>query len=281
MGPPSTCGARKASGRLQCWHPPGRRTLVVRFPGRERGQLRAAGGCHVMRGVGRGAVWPGCREGADDRVPADGCGGRASRHRRNEAGRRGADAAARSPASGAVPVGGGAAAGGNARLAASLPPRDMYRRALGVPGRKLVAVTSTWGPGSLLQRHRDLLPRLIHDLPRERYRVAAIVHPNVWHWHGPRQLIAWYADCVRRGLILVPPQDGWRGVLAASDVVIGDHGAVTCYAAAAGVPVLLASYPDEEVEPGSPVSVLAQAAPRVSSWSLTPGRSRGGWRSPM
>ncbi len=128
------------------------------------------------------------------------------------------------------------------RLAASLPSRDIYRRALGVRGRKLVAVTSTWGPGSLLQRHRDLLPRLAGDLPGERYRVAAIVHPNVWHWHGPRQVTVWYADCVRRGLILVRPEDGWRGVLAASDVVIGDHGAVTCYATA-GVPVLLASYP--------------------------------------
>src|SRR5260370_276393 len=146
------------------------------LPGRERGQLRAAGGCHVVGGGGGGAVWLGCR------------------------------------------------------------------------GGKRAGVASTWGRGSLLARHRDLLPRLAGDLPGERYRVAAIVHPNVWHWHGPRQVTVWYADCVRRGLILVRPEDGWRGVLAASDVVIGDHGAVTCYATA-GVPVLLASYPDAEGEP--------------------------------
>jgi len=166
------------------------------------------------------------------------------------------------------------------RLAASLPSRDSYRRALGAQGRKLAAVTSTWGPGSLLQRHRDLLPRLAGDLPGESYRVAAVVHPNVWHWHGPRQVTAWYAGCVRRGLILVPPEDGWRGVLAAPDVVIGDHGAVTCYAAAAGAPVLLASYPDEEAGPGSPVSVLAQAAPRLRprqpSRRSSPGPRRPG-----
>ena len=96
------------------------------------------------------------------------------------------------------------------RLAASLPSRARYRRALGAQRKTLVAVTSTWGKGSLLQRHRDLLARLAGDLPPERYRVAAIVHPNVWSWHGVRQVRAWYADGVRRGLILVPP----RGRLA-------------------------------------------------------------------
>ncbi len=323
-----------------------------------------------MRGVSRGAVWPGCREGTDERVPADGCGGRASRHRRNAAGRRGADAGAdrrvqvvftwarasvfaggmtefmsrlggvvlshgvgvgkytsrwEGPGPAARRDGAGAArarlvyhgrvvpsriivaadqhlvsltrscaeaapvavvAGDPCydRLAASLPSRDSYRRALGAQGRKLAAVTSTWGPGSLLQRHRDLLPRLAGDLPGESYRVAAVVHPNVWHWHGPRQVTAWYAGCVRRGLILVPPEDGWRGVLAAPDVVIGDHGAVTCYAAAAGAPVLLASYPDEEAGPGSPVSVLAQAAPRLRprqpSRRSSPGPRRPGPPAP-
>ncbi len=149
------------------------------------------------------------------------------------------------------------------RLAASLPSRARYRRALGAQRTTLVAVTSTWGKGSLLQRHRDLLARLAGDLPPERYRVAAIVHPNVWSWHGPRQVRAWYADGVRRGLILVPPEDGWRAVLAAADVAIGDHGSVTCYAASAGVPVLLASCPAGEAGPGSPVSVLARTAPRL------------------
>jgi hypothetical protein len=148
------------------------------------------------------------------------------------------------------------------RLVASMPLRDGYREALGVGGRKLVAVSSTWGPGSLLHRHPSLLAELVDQLPSGQYQVAAIVHPGVWCWHGARQVRAWYADCVRRGLLLVPPDEGWRAVLAAADVVIGDHGSVTCYAAAAGIPVLLA-LPVDEIEPGSPVAQLGQIAPRL------------------
>lgn len=153
------------------------------------------------------------------------------------------------------------------RLAASLPRRDSYRRALGAGDRTLVAVSSTWGPGSLLCRNPGLLADLVRQLPQEEYQVAAIVHPGVWYWHGPRQVRAWYADCIRQGLVLVPPEEGWRAVLAAADVVVGDHGSVTCYAAAAGIPVLLASFPGAEIEPGSPVAQLGKIAPR-----LRPGR---------
>jgi hypothetical protein len=149
------------------------------------------------------------------------------------------------------------------RLAASLSWRDRYRQALGVGDRKLVAVSSTWGPGSLLRCRPGLLAELVHQLPPERYQVAAIVHPGVWYWHGARQVRAWYADCLRRGLVLVPPEEGWRAVLAAADVVVGDHGSVTCYAAAAGIPALIASLRAGEIEPGSPVAQLGQIAPRL------------------
>jgi hypothetical protein len=149
------------------------------------------------------------------------------------------------------------------RLAASLPLRDVYRQSLGVRDRKLVAVSSTWGPGSLMQRCPDLLPRLVDELPRQDYLVAAMVHPNAWSWHGRRQVRAWYAESVGRGLILVPPEEGWRGVLAAADLVIGDHGSVTCYGATTGAPVILAAFPDEYVEPGSPVAELGSITPRL------------------
>jgi hypothetical protein len=149
------------------------------------------------------------------------------------------------------------------RLAVSLPAREAYRRALGTGDRKLVALSSTWGPGSLLRRHPDLPRLLVDQLSAERYQIAAIVHPGVWSWHGTRQVCAWYADCLDRGLFLVPPEEGWRGLVAAADVVIGDHGSVTCYAAAAGIPVLLASFPGDEVEPGSPVARLGEIAPRL------------------
>ncbi len=149
------------------------------------------------------------------------------------------------------------------RLAASLPLRDVYRQALGIGDETLVAVSSTWGAGSLLGRCPDLLPRLMDELPPEKYRVAAIIHPNCWHWHGPKQLRAWYADSERRGLILVPPEEGWRAVLAAADVLVGDHGSVTCYGASVGVPVTLASFPAGEVQPQSQVANLGRIAPRL------------------
>jgi hypothetical protein len=149
------------------------------------------------------------------------------------------------------------------RLAASLPRRASYRAALGAEGRPVIAVSSTWGRGSLLGRHPGLLSRMAEELSPDGYRIAAIVHPNTWAWHGRRQVLAWYGDCLRRGVLLVPPEEGWRGVLAAADVVIGDHGSVTCYAAAAGVPVLLASFPRGEIEPGSPPAMLGRIAARL------------------
>jgi hypothetical protein len=149
------------------------------------------------------------------------------------------------------------------RLSVSLASREAYRRALGVRGRRLVVVSSTWGPGSLLCRHPDLLADLIRQMPSRQYQVAAIIHPGVWYWHGTRQVCAWYAECVRQGLVLVPPEEGWRAVLAAADVVLGDHGSVTCYAASAGLPVLLASLGADEIEPGSPVARLGEIAPQL------------------
>ncbi|HEY1623953.1 MAG TPA: hypothetical protein VGG16_09140 [Streptosporangiaceae bacterium] len=149
------------------------------------------------------------------------------------------------------------------RLAVSMPDRDAYRQALGVGQKKLVAVSSTWGPGSLLCCRPGLLAELIEELRPQHYQLAAIIHPGVWDWHGPRQIRAWYAECVRRGLILIPPEEGWRAVLAAADAVIGDHGSVTMYAAAAGIPVLLATHARDEIEPGSPVAVLGDIAPEL------------------
>jgi hypothetical protein len=80
------------------------------------------------------------------------------------------------------------------RLLASVPLRQAYRAALGTGHRTLVAVSSTWGPGSLLEQQPELLPALAAELPADRYQLAAITHPNVWQWHGRRQVSAWYAE---------------------------------------------------------------------------------------
>lgn len=152
------------------------------------------------------------------------------------------------------------------RLLAGAPHRQPYREALGVrPGQKLVVVTSTHWITSLLGRHRDLLPQLMAALPEEGYRVVAVIHPNVWNMHGRRQVRAWFDECSRAGLRMLPPERGWHGALVASDLVIGDGGSVTYYGAAIGRPVLRAVSPEDDVDPDSQVARLAQVAPRLDA----------------
>lgn len=150
------------------------------------------------------------------------------------------------------------------RMLASLPHRDRYRTAFALaPGAQLIVLSSTWGPGSLLDRHADLPRRLLAELPMDSCRVTAIMHPNIWHGHSPWQVRAWLADCLRAGLILLPPREGWRAALVAADLVIGDHGSVTFYGAALGRPTLLAAFPHDRVAPESPVARLGRALPRL------------------
>jgi hypothetical protein len=149
-------------------------------------------------------------------------------------------------------------------MLAGLSHRRHYRRALGVDeNRRLIVVTSTWGPHSLLGMHEDLLPRLIAELPQDEYAVAAALHPNIWHGHGPWQVRTWLAACRRSGLVLLPPRDGWRAALIGADAVIGDHGSVTFYGAALGRPTLLGAFPHDDVDPASPVADLGRAAPAL------------------
>ncbi|GGO95100.1 hypothetical protein [Wenjunlia tyrosinilytica] len=152
------------------------------------------------------------------------------------------------------------------RILASRPLRALYRAALDTGSRReLVLVTTTWGPRSLLGRTPELLDRLVAELPRDRYRIAMMIHPNAWNAHGEWQIQAWLAELRRSGLALVSQQSQWCGVLVAADHIIGDHGSMTLYGAATGVPVLLASYPETDVDPGSPMAELASFAPRVDS----------------
>lgn len=156
------------------------------------------------------------------------------------------------------------------RLMASLPHRDAYRRALGVrDGQRLVLVSSTWDEDSLLGRRPDVLSRIAAALPSGRYRIVAALHPHIWSWYGRRQVLAWQTDAMRHGVRLLPPEEGWRAALVASDRVVGDHGSVTYYAAAVGVPVLLGTFPRDSVAPGSHPCGLAAVAPHVS------------WRRPL
>ncbi|MFJ9566598.1 hypothetical protein ACIRQQ_42015 [Streptomyces fuscichromogenes] len=151
------------------------------------------------------------------------------------------------------------------RITASLPLRAGYRRALGLSDyEKLVVVVSTWGALSSFGRIEALLPRLIHELPARRFRSVLLVHPNVWSGHGSWQVRSWLARCAGPGIALVPPEADWRGLLIAADWIIGDHGSVTLYGTLTGVPILLASSPEREINLASPAAALATTAPALS-----------------
>ncbi|ANP49599.1 hypothetical protein [Streptomyces griseochromogenes] len=159
------------------------------------------------------------------------------------------------------------------RILAALPQRALFRRALGVtPGQRLIVVSSTWAPRSLFggagePDGDDLLPwllsRLSAELPADEYRTVAVLHPNIWYGHGPGQVRAWLDNARRAGLDAIPPLDGWRQALIAADCVLGDHSSVTYYAASIGTPVLLGAFPEQDLDPLSPVAALGRTAPRL------------------
>ncbi|MFJ6658155.1 hypothetical protein ACIQNG_17575 [Streptomyces sp. NPDC091377] len=156
------------------------------------------------------------------------------------------------------------------RMLAARPHRDRFRRALGVrEGQRLVLLSSTWNPESLFGDGGDtdvlpsLLPALAAQFPADEYRLGAVLHPNIWHGHGPGQLRAWLDGARRRGLTLIDPLHGWRQALVAADAVIGDHGSVTYYAAALGTPVLLGAAPLSGLAPDAPVHAFVRDAPRL------------------
>ncbi|GAA1994753.1 helix-turn-helix transcriptional regulator [Amycolatopsis minnesotensis] len=131
------------------------------------------------------------------------------------------------------------------RLVTSWPCREHYRAVLGVEEEHcLVVVTSTWGPSSLFGQYPRVPEALLEQLPENGFRVALVLHPNVWVHHGSWQITGWLRTALDHGLLLIPPLGGEQAALVAADVVIGDHGALTAYAAALDHPVL--AIDDEE-----------------------------------
>lgn len=146
------------------------------------------------------------------------------------------------------------------RLRASVRWRERYRSALGLlPGQRLVMVSSTWGEESLVGSRPGLPADLLGRLPADEFRVALVLHPNVWSGHGAWQVRVTQQSALEAGLIAVDPTDGWQQALVASDLLIGDHGSVTLYGAALGRPVLLGAFGSESV-PGTAGYALRTAA---------------------
>ncbi|MFB6518476.1 hypothetical protein, partial [Streptomyces sp. NPDC056401] len=156
------------------------------------------------------------------------------------------------------------------RMLAARPYRERFRRALGVRrGQRLVVLNSTWNPEGLFGNGGgqdllpSLLPRLAAELPADEYRLAAILHPNIWQGHGPGQIRAWLDRARRSGLTLIDPMHAWRQALLAADIVLGDFGAVSYYAAALGIPVLLAAAGQERLDPEAPLAAFVRESRRI------------------
>ncbi|WP_410621802.1 hypothetical protein [Amycolatopsis sp. cmx-8-4] len=150
------------------------------------------------------------------------------------------------------------------RLVVSSVSRSAYRDRLDAgPQHTVVFVSSTWGPRSLFGRFPELIARVLAELDLDRHVVCVALHPNVWYAHGPAQIELWLGDCLRAGLRIIPPVRGWQQALLAADVVIGDHGAVTGYAAALGKPTILATFPEQDVVADSAIGALGRVAPRL------------------
>ncbi|WHT22137.1 hypothetical protein N8J89_14045 [Crossiella sp. CA-258035] len=124
----------------------------------------------------------------------------------------------------------------------ALSHRNAHRDRLGVQqDQRLGLVVSTRGPESLLGRSPALLGRIATDLPASGDRLICHLHPDVWVRHGRRQVLAWAGPAARSHVRFLRLGQGWQVPVAAADYVIGDHGLLTAYAAAAGKPVYLAN----------------------------------------
>ncbi|MEV7286928.1 translation initiation factor 2 [Streptomyces sp. NPDC093252] len=148
------------------------------------------------------------------------------------------------------------------RLLASRALRDQYRNALGTGPRTLLALTSTWGPESLLRRHPDLPALLATRLPHDTYQVALIVHPNERSLLGAYELAERLAPALDAGLVLAEPHEEWASVLVAADALLTDHGsAALYYCATQDRPVVGLPRSGSELIPGSPVDGLLRGVP--------------------
>ncbi|WP_217623599.1 translation initiation factor 2 [Streptomyces sp. TRM64462] len=150
------------------------------------------------------------------------------------------------------------------RLLASTGRRDRYREAFGTGGRRLVVLTSTWGPESLIRRRPGLAAELAALLPYDDWQLGLVVHANVFSEDGAYDLRERLAPAFASGAVLARPYEEWGALLVAADAVVTDHGSTALYAAALGRPVLAACDGGREVVPGSPMAGLLRGAPRFT-----------------
>jgi hypothetical protein len=129
---------------------------------------------------------------------------------------------------------------------------------------KVVLLSSTWGPHSLLAHHPDLPNKMVAQLPADRYKVVLILHPNVWAMHQPGVLIGQYRRALAAGMIIIRPCADWHVGPVIADLVIGDHGSVAGYGAANGVPFLAAGSGSDELVDDPAVGRYTEIAARIN-----------------
>ncbi|WP_256725548.1 translation initiation factor 2 [Streptomyces sp. IMTB 2501] len=151
------------------------------------------------------------------------------------------------------------------RLLASTGHREQYRLALGTGGRRLVVLTATWGPESLLARRPGLPADLVGQLPYDTYQFALVLHPNEFSRVGSHDLSRQLAPALSAGLVLAGPYEEWAAVLVAADAVVTDHGSTALYAAALGRPVIGAYDGGAELIPDSAMARLLDRVPALSA----------------
>ncbi|GGZ13083.1 hypothetical protein GCM10010387_01320 [Streptomyces inusitatus] len=147
------------------------------------------------------------------------------------------------------------------RLLASAPRREDFRDALETGPRRLIVLTSTWGPESLVSRRPGLAADLSGLLPYDSFQLALVLHPNEHSDTGLFDLSRRLAPALSAGLVLSRPHEEWAALLIAADAVITDHGSTALYAAALGRPVIDAYDGGHELIPDSPMARLLAASP--------------------
>lgn len=157
------------------------------------------------------------------------------------------------------------------QIVASLGLRGMLREAFQVNERQLLIMTSsTWSAYSLLGSNPGIFSRFATELDASLYRVAAALHPNVWAVHGAWQIKGWLRRYLDAGHMLLRPEQGWQAALVAADVVVGDHGSVTQYAAALGKPVIMTDGSTADERPGSVAELVGAHSARLHQDSVLP-----------
>ncbi|NUT46055.1 MAG: hypothetical protein HOV94_01870 [Saccharothrix sp.] len=139
--------------------------------------------------------------------------------------------------------------------------RERFRAELGVRSeQRLMLVSSTWGTGSIVDRDRGLLVRMMRELPAN-HRVVLTLHPAVWARHGRRTVLNWLRHACDMGLDVEDFDSDWTRLLLSADLVLSDAGSLAVYAAAVGIPVLLTEPQAQRVDPKSMMGDLVRVSP--------------------